>query len=108
MQTPRVGDMPMLVFFQLLEFRQMLAHFRMRKSFAISAVISHRQRQKVISHDTAYIHIVMQTFEIFIMKKFMFGVSHVAYQVSGGYPLSSGRQTHNLAVTLEMSANLIF
>ena len=31
----------------------------------------------------------------------------MVYQVSGGYPLSSGRQTRYQAVTLEMSANLI-
>ena len=99
--------MPMLVFPQLLEFRQVLGHARKRNPFAISAIIPHRQRNKVIPNNATNIQIVMQTFQRFIMKKFMFRVSHgcIKYQVFNPFPV--GRQTRNLAITLEMSANLI-
>ena len=76
LHTPRVGNMPMLIFPQLLAFRQMLTHSRKRNPFTISAVISHRQCQEVIPNNATDIYIVMQTCQRFIMEKFMFRVSH--------------------------------
>ncbi len=42
----------MLILLKFLEFRQMGRHFAIRKTFTISAVISHRDRQKMITHNT--------------------------------------------------------
>ena len=99
--------MEMFIFFKAFQLRQVLAHSRKRNPFAISAIIPHRQRNKVIPNNATDIQIVMQTFQRFIMKKFMFRVSHwcIKYQVFN--PFLVGRQTRNLAITLEMSANLI-
>ena len=66
----------MLILFQLLEFRQVLRHFRIRQSFTISAVIAHRQRNEVISHNATDIQVVMQVAQRLILEKFMFCVSH--------------------------------
>ena len=85
----------------------MLRHFRIRKWLTITTVISHRQGEEVIPDNATDIQIVMQTFQRFIVKKFMFSVSHLGYQVSSVYPLSSGRQTRHQEVTLEMPVNLI-
>ena len=94
----------MLVFPQLLEFRQMLAHSRKRNPFTIPAIISHAQGKEVISHNPTDIQVVMQTFQGFIMKKFIFCVSHFAISISLFNPVQVGRQTHHPAVTLELSA----
>ena len=76
LHTPRIRDMPMLISFQLLAFRQVFGHLRIRKPLAISAIISHRQRNEVIPNNATDIQIVMQVTQSFIMKKFMFRVSH--------------------------------
>ena len=76
LHTPRIRDMPMLISFQLLAFRQVFGHLRIRKPLAISAIISHRQRNEVIPNNATDIQIVMQVTQSLIMKKFMFRVSH--------------------------------
>ena len=50
----------MLTLLKSLKFRQVPAHFRMRQSFTISAIIPHRQCQEVILDNTTDIQIVMQ------------------------------------------------
>jgi hypothetical protein len=82
LETPCIRDIPMFILSKAFQLRQVLGHFRKRKPFAISAVISHRQRNKVISDDTTDIQVVMQVTQSLIMKKFMFRVSHAGYQLS--------------------------
>ena len=79
----------MLVFSQLLELRQMPRHLSIRKPFTISTVIPHRKRNEVISYKTTDIQVVMQTVQTFIMKKFMFRVSH-CFCPSALFPFSLG------------------
>ena len=66
----------MLIFLKLLEFRQMLGHFGIRKSFPIAAVISHGKGNEVVTYNTTDIQVVVQTLQGFIMKKFIFCISH--------------------------------
>ena len=66
----------MLVFLKFLEFRQMLGHLPIRKSFTIAAVISHAECQEVIFHNTTDIAIVVQVTQRPILEKFMGRVSH--------------------------------
>ena len=76
LQSPRVGDIPMLVFLKTLEMRQMLRHFRIRKSLPIAAVISHRKRNKVVAHNAYDIQVSVEMFQGLIVKKFMCCISH--------------------------------
>ena len=94
----------MLILFKLLKFRQVLRHFPIRKPFTIAAVIAHRQRKEVIPHNATNIQLVVQTLQASIMKKFMFCISHRYQFISLFNPYTVGRQTRNLAVTLNMSA----
>ena len=66
----------MFILFTAFQLRQMLAHSRKRKAFTITTVILHRQRKEVIPNNTTDIQVVVQTFQRFIMIKFMFCVSH--------------------------------
>ncbi len=66
----------MLIRLKFLECRQMSRHFGIGKPFTIATVISHTQRNEVVSHNTADITLVMQTLQRVIEKKFMFRVSH--------------------------------
>ena len=68
--------MPILVFLKFLEFRQMLRHFRIRKTFTIAAVISHRKRNEVIPYNPYDIQVVMEMVQGLIVKEFMRRVSH--------------------------------
>ena len=103
LHTPRVWNMPMLILSKAFQLRQVLAHARKRNPFAISAIIPHRQRNKVIPHNATDIQVVMQTFQRFIMKKFMFCVSHGVSVSSLFNPCLVGRKpARNLAVTLNM------
>ena len=65
----------MLVFFKFFKVRQMLRHFSIRKPLAIHAVIPHRQRNEMVSHNTTDIQVVMRTLQGLIMKEFMSCVS---------------------------------
>ena len=76
LQTPRVGDIPMLMLLKFLEFRQVLGQFLIGKSLPIAAVIPHRKRNEVIPHNPYDIQVVVQVAQLFIMKKFMCRVSH--------------------------------
>ena len=66
----------MLILLKFLKFRQMFTHFRKGNPFTIAAVIPHRQRNEMITHNTANIQIIVQILQSLILKKFMFGVSH--------------------------------
>ena len=106
LHTPRVWNMPMLILIKAFQLRQVLRHTRIRQTFTISAVISHRQGYEVISDDTTDIQVVMQSLQAFIVKEFMFCVSHWVSQYHRlFYPCLVGRQARNLAVTLNMLAN---
>lgn len=76
LEAPRVWDIPMTILFKFLEFRQVLGHLGIRKPPTVSAVISHRKCNEMISHNATDIQIAMQTFQGLIIKKFMFCVSH--------------------------------
>ena len=58
--------MPILL--KTLEFRQMLRHFRIRKSFTIAAVISHAEGEKVIFDNATDIALVMQVTQRLILE----------------------------------------
>ena len=62
----------MLMFLKTLEFRQMFRHLGIRKSFTISAVISHAEGNEVIFHNTTDITLVVQVVQCLIVKKFVF------------------------------------
>ena len=66
----------MLVFLKFLEFRQMGRHFAIRKTFTISAVVSHGHRKEVIPNNATDIQLVVQVAQRLIFEKFMFCVSH--------------------------------
>ena len=76
----------MLVFLKFLELRQMLRHFRIRKPFTIAAVIPHRQRNEMVSHNATDVQLVMQTLQGLIMIEFMGRVSHEFSQFTVFYP----------------------
>ena len=70
----------MLILLKFLEFRQVFRHFRIRKTFTIAAVISHRKRNEVIPYNAYDIQVVMDIGQRLIVKEFMGRVSH---RVSG-------------------------
>ena len=93
----------MLISFQLLAFRQVFGHLRIRKPLAISAIIPHRQRNEVIPNNATDIQIVMQVTQSLIMKKFMFRVSHGVSSIKSLTPVKwVGRH-----VTLRLRLNCL-
>jgi len=68
--------MPMLILLKFFESRQVLGHFRIRKSLPIAAVIPHRKPNEVIPNNAYDIQVVVQMLQRLIMKKFVGRVSH--------------------------------
>ena len=90
----------MRVFIQLLEFRQVLGHLRIRQPLAIAAVIPHAEGEEMVARNPYDIQVIMQVAQRLIMKKFMGRVSHGKSQYHSLTPFIVGRQTRNQAVTL--------
>ena len=86
LQSPRVGDIPMLILLKFLELRQMLGHFGIRQRFPIPAVISHGKRNEVVTHNPYDIQVIVQVAQLLIVKKFVCRVSHGI--PCTGFPLS--------------------
>ena len=99
----------MLVFLKTLEFRQMRRHSRIRKSLTIEAVIPHRKRKEMVSHNATDVQIVMGDVSNFDREKVC--VSCFAWELKSEVfnPCSVGRKpTHNQVIMLNMSvSNLI-
>ena len=66
----------MLILLKFLEFRQMRRYFGIRKPFAVATVISHAQRNEMITDNTANIEFIVEMLQVLIVKKFVFRVSH--------------------------------
>ena len=90
LQCPRIRDIPMCVFIQLLEFRQVLGHFRIRQSLPVTAVIPHTEGEKMVTGNPYDIQVVMQVAQRLIMKKFMCRVSHGNSQYHNLNPVEVG------------------
>lgn len=75
-QTPRIGDIPIRVFLQAFQLRQMFRHFTIRQRLTIASIVASRQRNKVIPHTPYDIQVIVQTLQGLIVKKFMCRVSH--------------------------------
>ena len=69
-------------------------HFGIRKSLTISAVITHTQRNEMITHNTENIQIIVQILQSLIEKEFMFRVSHGISNIKSLTPVQLvGRHT---------------
>ena len=66
----------MLILLKFFEFRQVLGQFLIGKSLPIAAVIPHRKRNEMVSHNPYDIQVVVQMTQLLIVKKFVFCVSH--------------------------------
>ena len=68
--------MPIRVFIQAFQLRQMFRHSRIRQRLTIASIVASRQGNKMIADNPYDIQVVMQTLQRFIMKEFMGRVSH--------------------------------
>jgi hypothetical protein len=76
LQTPSVGDIPMLILLKFLEFRQMGRHFLIGNPLTIPTVIPHAEGNEVISHNATDIQVVVQVTQCLVSKEFVFCISH--------------------------------
>ena len=77
LQTPSVGDIPMLILLKFLEFRQMGRHFLIGNPLTIPTVIPHAEgNHEVISHNATDIQVVVQVTQCLVSKEFVFCISH--------------------------------
>ena len=87
LQTPSVGDIPMLILLKFLEFRQMGRHFLIGNPLTIPTVIPHAESNEVISHNATDIQLVVQVAQCLIFERFMFCVSHGLSSIKSLTPL---------------------